>query len=83
MVDNVGVLTRADSAGDVVGMDPIFGVLVLGRRNNVVDKERSSMKAEWSVFFMSRGPGGEVIIEWSGWEGRIELARYWAVRSWR
>ena len=46
LVDNVGVLTRADGAGDVVGMDPIFGVLVLGRRNNVVDKERSDVVDE-------------------------------------
>ena len=45
-VDDVGVLTRANGAGDVAGMDFIFGVCVLGRRNNVVDKERSDVVDE-------------------------------------
>ena len=37
-------------------------------------------KRDWRVYFMFRGPEGEVVIAWEGWEGMRVRARNWEDR---
>ena len=44
-------------------------------------EETAGRKRDWRVCFMDRGPDGAVTIEWEGFEGTRQRARYWEERS--